>query len=49
LAVQIPDMLWDWNEWVYHPDSGQVVNRADHHHLPYNYLLFNVSRYEDAK
>ena len=47
LAVQIPDMVWEWDEWVYHPASGQVVKREDHTQLlPYNYLLFNVSRYE---
>lgn len=49
LAVQIPDMMWNWDEWVYHPASGQVVSRADHQDLlPYNYLLFNVSRYENG-
>jgi hypothetical protein len=49
LAVQIPDMLWEWDEWVYHPASGQVVKRANPKEiLGYNYLLFNVSRYEEA-
>lgn len=50
LAVQIPETLervWDWNDWVYHPASGQVVNRDDTKKLiPYNYLVFGVSRYE---
>ena len=51
LAVQIPESfqtVWDWNEWVYHPDTGQVVKKADPHQLiPYNYLVFGVSRYEE--
>ena len=48
LAVQIPDVVWNWNEWVYHSASGQVVKRAaPEQPLPYNYLLFNVSRYEE--
>jgi hypothetical protein len=50
LAVQIPEMLqtvWDWSEWVYNPASGQVVDKADHTRLiPYNYLIFSVSRYD---
>ena len=49
LAVQIPEALgrvWDWNEWVYHPKSGQVVSRDDEAQLiPYNFLVFSVSRY----
>jgi hypothetical protein len=51
LAVQIPETLqsvWDWNEWVYNPASGQVVSRADAKQLiPYNYIVFGVSRYEE--
>jgi hypothetical protein len=50
LAVQIPESLlpvWDWDEWVYHPASGQVVMKANHQQtIPYNYLVFGVSRYE---
>jgi hypothetical protein len=50
LAVQIPDTLqtvWDWSEWVYNPGNGQVVNKADPTQLiPYNYIVFGVSRYE---
>jgi len=47
LAAQIPDMVWEWDQWVYHPASGLVVQQKDRtQQLPYNYLLFNVSRYE---
>jgi hypothetical protein len=50
LAVQIPEMLqtvWDWSEWIYNPASGQVVNKQDHTQLiPYNYIIFSVSRYD---
>ncbi|MFZ2405016.1 MAG: hypothetical protein WAW41_07755 [Methylobacter sp.] len=49
LAVQIPETLqtvWDWGEWIYNPTNGQIVNRAEPTHLiPYNYLVFSVSRY----
>ncbi len=52
LAVQIPETLervWDWSDWVYHPASGQVVNKNDQAKLiPYNYLVFGVSRYEGS-
>jgi hypothetical protein len=50
LAVQVPEArarVWDWDQWVYQPSSGQVVNKADPEKLiPYNYLAFGVSRYE---
>ena len=50
LAVQIPEnqhAQWNWHEWIYHPDVDQVVQRTDHEHLiPYNYLIFSISRYE---
>jgi len=50
LAVQIPETLqtvWDWSEWVYNPNNGHVVNATDTKQLiPYNYIVFGVSRYE---
>ena len=49
IAVQIPDALqtvWRWDEWIYNPDAGQIVNKADPtQSIPYNYLVFSVSRY----
>ena len=52
LAVQIPESfqsIWDWDEWAYNPANGQVVNRADPKQLiPYNYIVFGVSRYEES-
>ncbi|HKI31665.1 MAG TPA: hypothetical protein VKA46_07340 [Gemmataceae bacterium] len=51
LAVQIPDAVqtvWSWEEWVYHPGKGQVVSRKDAAQtIPYNYLLFSVSRFTE--
>ena len=50
LAVQIPESfsaVWDWDEWVYLPARGLVVKRDDQQELiPYNYLVFGLSRYE---
>jgi hypothetical protein len=50
IAVQIPEKLrrvWDWEDWVYEPRSGLIVSRGDHDALiPYNYVVFGVSRYE---
>lgn len=52
LAVQIPESfqtVWDWDEWVYNPANGQVGSRSDPRQLiPYNYLVFSVSRHLDA-
>lgn len=50
LAVQIPETfqtVWDWSEWVYNPANGQIVNTEDPTQLiPYNYVVFSVSRHE---
>lgn len=52
LAVQIPERLqitWNWDEWVYQRSSGLVVNKGNFQQtLPYNYLVFGVSRYEEG-
>src|SRR5271165_2093977 len=50
IAVQIPEKLqrvWDWQDWVYDPRAGLIVSRADPNaFIPYNYVVFGVSRYE---
>jgi hypothetical protein len=50
LAVQVPEVehaAWNWDDWAYHPTSGQVVSRADARSLiPYNYLVFSISRFD---
>lgn len=50
IAVQVSldkQVQWDWDEWLYNSNSGEIVNRADHNQLiPFNYLVFSVSRYE---
>lgn len=49
LAVQIPEALlsiWDWSDWVYNPNSGQVTHTADPTQpIPYNYLVLSISRF----
>lgn len=51
LAVQTPESMataWNWNDWVYDPSNGQVVNQADPTKLiPYNYIMFGVSKYRE--
>lgn len=42
--------LFDWNEWVFQPHTGQIVGKDDAAALiPYNYIVFSVSRYEDTE
>ncbi len=52
IAVQIPETLtvvWNWDEWVYNPVNGSLVNAADMTKLiPYNYVVFGVSRFDGA-
>ena len=49
LAVQIPENQqgsWNWNEWIYYPGVDQVVQRTNPQQMiPYNYLIFSISRY----
>ena len=49
VAVQVPETsveTWDWSEWIYNLMNGQIVNRTDTSQLiPYNHLVFSVSRY----
>jgi hypothetical protein len=51
IAVQIPEQLtvdWNWSDWIYQPQVGQIVNKLDKHQLiPYNYIIFGVNRFED--
>lgn len=50
LAVQVPEdqwNAWNWEEWVYLPTRGRVVQRCEYQQsIPYNYLAFGISRYE---
>ncbi len=50
IAVQIPESLervWYWDDWVYEPQSGLIVSRTEPDTLiPYNYVVFGVSRYD---
>jgi hypothetical protein len=49
VAVQISETMetvWNWQDWVYQPGSGQVVKKENERELiPYNYLVFGVSQY----
>lgn len=49
IAVQIPESqqrLWEWEDWLYDPKTGQIVNDYDRtQFIPYNYMIFSVSRY----
>jgi hypothetical protein len=53
IAVQIPEeqrLIWDWKQWIYDPTNGRIVNKDDANALiPYNYVVFSVSRYEDTE
>jgi hypothetical protein len=50
IAVQIPESLrrvWRWDDWVFDPGSGLIVDQADNGKLiPYNYVVFGVSCYD---
>lgn len=49
IAVQVPEQTtiqWD-GRWIYDPQFGTIVHKADGSPLEYNYLVFRVSRYTD--
>lgn len=48
IAVQVADeTLIDWSKWIYKAEVGAIVHKADSSKLPYNYVIFRVSRYEE--
>jgi hypothetical protein len=48
IAAQVPDeTALNWDDWVYAPASGAIVAKADNTTtLPFNYVIFRVTRYE---
>jgi hypothetical protein len=50
LAAQVPEdeaRGWDWGKWAYDPRAGQVVGAGPQKEpLPFNYVVFGVSRYD---
>lgn len=48
IAVQIPmDLrrIWRWSEWEYDAESGQIVNPDDGTYIPFNYIVFGITKY----
>ena len=51
IAVQLPMELrnvWSWQAWEYDPASGQILNAQDGSYIPFNYVVFGVTKYEGA-
>lgn len=49
IAVQIPSDLqrvWRWSDWMYDPESGQILNVKSETNIPFNYVVFGVTKYE---
>lgn len=47
VAVQIPETReeqWGWDRWKFRTTDGRIVS-TDGSSIPYNYILFSVSRY----
>ena len=51
IAVQIPDPArWSWSDWALNPENGTLVSRSNPTvGIPYNYIVFSVSRMEDPE
>ncbi|MBI5250752.1 MAG: hypothetical protein HY912_14775 [Desulfomonile tiedjei] len=52
VVVQIPEedqVVWDWKEWIYEPLLGSIVRKEEPTKLiPFNYVMFGISRYTDS-
>jgi hypothetical protein len=49
VAVQVPSSRladWDWTMWKYNVDRAQILDNNGEL-IPFNYLVFGVSRYEE--
>jgi hypothetical protein len=44
IAVQAPGDNWNWDDWVYDSAKGQVVAKAGGTPIPYNYIIFGVTK-----
>jgi archaellin len=50
IAVQAPNGVWDWSQWVYTPATGQIVRKDNHSEMiQYNYVVFGVSLMKSIK
>jgi len=48
IAAQVPsETAVDWNKYVYRPELGAIVHKADGSLLEHNYLVFRVSRFAE--
>jgi hypothetical protein len=51
IAVQIPMELrraWSWSAWEYDSESGQILSADDGSYIPFNYVVFGVTKYGGA-
>ncbi|MDO1450203.1 hypothetical protein Q0590_28240 [Rhodocytophaga aerolata] len=49
IAVQIPmnlQKMWSRDEWEFDEESGQILNIEDGSNIPFNYIIFGVTKYE---
>lgn len=48
IAIQVPgEAAVNWEEWVYIPNTGAIVHKADNTAtLPFNYLVFRITQHE---
>ncbi len=49
IAVQIPmelQTVWNWDDWEFDESSGQILNADDGSNIPFNYIVFGVTKYD---
>jgi len=51
IAVQIPMDLrgvWSWKDWRYDQETEEILNAHDGSYIPFNYIVFGVTKYEGS-
>ena len=47
IAVQVPsENTINWSDWIFSPQTGNIVRKQDQSSLPYNYVVFRITRHE---
>lgn len=45
IVVQVPDAAqWNWSKWGFKPANGQITSKENSEGLPFNYVVFSVSK-----
>ena len=47
IVAQGPTVQWNWSGWALNANNNLIIHKDNQLALPYNYLIFNISRYDE--